>query len=145
MLVRLLYASRATNDLDDRVIDSILEESRANNLDRGITGVLCVDQTNKVFLQVLEGSRDAVNSLYRGLISDPRHTDVMLLDFAEIAERNFSSWRMGSVDLVKVNLSTILRFSEAPALDPFKMPGAAALSLIEELTNTASVGGRENR
>jgi hypothetical protein len=145
MLVRLLYASRAADELTDRLIESILEESRTNNLDRGITGVLCVDQSSEIFLQVLEGSREAVNTLFRGLISDARHKDVMLLDFAEIAERRFSSWRMGSVDLVKVNLSTILRFSEASKLDPFSMSGSAALALIEELTNTAAIVQRDNR
>jgi hypothetical protein len=40
MLVRLLYASRATTPLVPSVQESILEQSRAHNPKAGITGVL---------------------------------------------------------------------------------------------------------
>jgi len=63
-----------------------------------ITGVLCVCQGGNVFLQALEGGRDAVNALYGRIVQDPRHRDVTLLDYAEIDERRFAGWRMGSVD-----------------------------------------------
>ena len=58
MLVRLLYASRATAPLTAPVIDSILAKSRGKNTERGITGVLCYSED--IFLQVLEGARDEV-------------------------------------------------------------------------------------
>ena len=64
MLVRLLYASRAAEGVDGAAVDNILEQSRRNNVERGITGVLCMYQTTDLFLQALEGSRDAVNALY---------------------------------------------------------------------------------
>ena len=41
MLVRLLYASRATVPLDAGVLDSIMRQSRANNPKLGVTGILC--------------------------------------------------------------------------------------------------------
>lgn len=145
MLVRLLYASRAAKGIDDKLIDSILHCSQENNLKHGISGVLCMDHHTDLFLQVLEGSRPAVNRLFGNIGRDPRHQDVMLLDFAEIKERRFSGWRMGSVHLDKVNLSTILRFSETARLDPYTMSGAGALALIEELTNSAAIVGREAR
>ncbi|HPG24858.1 MAG: BLUF domain-containing protein [Spirochaetaceae bacterium] len=143
MLTRLLYASRSTAPIDERLVQGILEQARTHNLEHGITGVLCIDPTTGLFLQVLEGSRTAVNRLYANIVRDPRHTDVELLHFTEIAERHFSGWRMGSVDLHKVNRSAILRFSETARLDPHAMTGTAALALIQELTSTAAIGSRD--
>ena len=73
----------------------------------------------------------------RNIVRDPRHRDITLLDYAEIDERRFAGWRMGSIDLGKINRSSILRFSENSTLDPFSMTGRAALALLEELTATA--------
>ena len=143
MLVRLLYASRAVDGIDETLLHSIVERSRANNLEHGITGILCVYSDGGIFLQVLEGSRSAVNSLYGNLVRDRRHRDVTILDYLEIEERHFSAWRMGSVDLKKVNLSTILRYSEKPVLDPFSMTGAGALALLEDLAKTAAIVTRD--
>jgi hypothetical protein len=139
MLTRLLYTSRAVDKIDERLLKSILDRSRANNLDHGITGVLCVHQGGNVFLQVLEGSRSAVNDLYCNIVRDPRHRDVTLLDYAEVDERRFAGWRMGSIDLNKVNVSSILRYSERAVLDPFSMTGRASLALLEELTISAAI------
>ena len=74
---------------------------------------------------------------------DPRHGDVTLLDYAEIRERRFGSWRMGSVNLNRVNVGSILRFSESPVLDPFSMSGPASLALLEELASTAAIVSRD--
>ena len=143
MLTRLLYASRATRTIDEPMIHEILEQSREGHLEFGITGVLCIDPAGGHFLQVLEGGRGVVNRLYANIVKDPRHADVELLHFEEIEERHFSGWRMGTVDLTKVNRSIILRFSETAALDPYSLTGASALALIDELTNTASFFSRE--
>ena len=143
MLVRLVYASRSTRAIDQAMIASILEQSQQYNLEHGITGVLCTYPESDLFLQVLEGGRAEVNSLYSTIVRDPRHCDVTLLDYAEITERRFASWRMGSVNLNRVNLSIILRFSESPVLDPFSMSGQASLALLEELTSTAAIVSRD--
>src|SRR5512134_2418721 len=119
MLVRLLYASRAVAAIGGDLIDEILNESRSHNPEHGITGVLCVCQGGDVFMQVLEGGREEVNRLYGNLLRDPRHRDVTLLDYEEISVRRFAGWRMGRVDLSKVNMTTVLKYSEKPQLDPF--------------------------
>ncbi len=142
MLVRLLYASRISQSAGDDAIDSILAQSRANNAEHGITGILCVCQTGRVFMQVLEGGREEVSTLYNNIVRDGRHDHVMLLDYEEIGERVFVGWRMGRVDLNKVNLSIILKYSEQPSLDPFSLPGKVALALLTELMNSAAVTGR---
>jgi hypothetical protein len=140
MLVRLLYASRGRDTISDEMIASILTQSRKNNPETGVTGVLCVCHGG-VFLQALEGGRAEVNQLYSKVLRDDRHTEVTLLEYAEISERQFSGWRMGRVDLNKVNTAVVLKYSEKPRLDPFGMSGAVALKLLEELASTASIVG----
>lgn len=143
MLVRLLYASRAVGGIDEAFLRSILEQSREKNLEHGITGILCTYPKGGVFIQLLEGGREAVNQLYGNIVRDCRHQDVTLLDFAEIEERRFASWSMGNVDLKKVNLSSILRHSEKAELDPFSMSGRSALALLEELASSAAIASYE--
>ena len=143
MLVRLVYASLAASEIDHAMIAAILEQSQTYNLEHGITGVLCTYPQGNLFLQVLEGSRAEVNQLYATIVRDPRHRDVTLLDYAEIGERRFATWRMGIVNLNRINLGTVLRFSETPALDPFRMSGKAALALLEELMATAAIVSRD--
>lgn len=139
MMVRLLYASRAEAVTPD-VIDAILASSRTKNPALGITGILC--HGGDVFMQVLEGGRDAVNALYRQIARDPRHHDVVLLHYEEIRERRFAGWTMGQVSLNRINPSLVLKYGETPELDPYKVPGAASMALLEELMATAAIVGR---
>ena len=143
MLVRLLYASRSTGPIDEALVASILEKAHAYNAAHGLTGILCTSAEGGVFLQVLEGGRAAVNELYGHILRDPRHRDVTLLDYAEIGERRFATWRMGNVNLNRVNMGTILRFSEGPVLDPFQLSGKTALALLEELMASAALVSRD--
>jgi hypothetical protein len=140
MLVRLLYASRSARPMVPDEVESILAQSRRHNPELGITGILC--QSGDVFLQVLEGGRVAVNQLYNQIVRDPRHRDVAILHFEEMTERRFAGWTMGQVNLAKVNPSTLLKYCEKAALDPYTMSGRACLALLEELIATAQIIGR---
>ena len=140
MLVRLLYASRSAQPVTAEVIEAILAQSRAHNPALGITGILC--QSGDIFMQVLEGGRAAVNELYNQIVRDPRHRDVVILHYAEVAERRFGGWTMGQVNLSRVNPSTLLKYSEKPSLDPYAMSGLASMALLEELIATAQIVGR---
>lgn len=139
MLVRLLYASRASG-VTPEMIDHILAQSRTHNPALGITGILC--HGGEVFMQVLEGGRLAVNDLYNQIVRDPRHQQVTLLHYQEISERRFAGWTMGQVNLSRINPSLVLKYSDRPVLDPFSAPGSASMSLLEELIATASIVGR---
>ena len=140
MLVRLLYASRATTPLISSVQESILEQSRAHNPKAGITGVLCF--SDDVFIQVLEGGRDEVCELYNTIVRDGRHQQVRILSFEEIRERRFGSWTMGQVNLAKVNASVLLKYGERAELNPFAGSACATMALLDELIATALVVGR---
>ncbi len=140
MLVRLMYASRATQTLTQDDLMAILKKSKANNPAQGITGVLC--QSGSIFLQVLEGGRLSVSALYNKITTDPRHHDVMLLNFEEVSERSFAGWSMGQVHMQRINPALLLKYSDKAVLDPYSMPGAASMALFKELVATASVMGQ---
>ena len=140
MLVRLLYASRSEGAVTHDTIDSILQSSRQHNPAMGITGVLC--HGGDVYMQALEGGREAVNALYNKIVRDERHHDIALLHYEEVAERKFAGWTMGQVNLSKVNPSLLLKYSDKPVLDPFATSGRASMALLEELIATAQIVGR---
>jgi hypothetical protein len=135
-----MYASRATQAVNQEELLAILRKSKANNPAVGITGVLCFSEG--IYLQALEGGRSAVNKLYNRIAADTRHTDVELLSYEEIGERRFAGWSMGQVNLARLNPALLLKFSEKPALDPFAVSGRVSMALFEELMATAAVVGQ---
>lgn len=140
MLVRLMYASRAAAEVDQDMLLAILRKSKTDNPGLGVTGVLCC--SGGVFLQVLEGGRSAVNRLYNRIVADPRHRDVELLLYQEIAERRFAGWSMGQVDMARLNPALLLKYSERATLDPFSVSGRVSMALFDELMATASIVGQ---
>ena len=137
MLVRLLFASRAAAQMDQDALQAILRQSKANNPALGITGLLCY--SGGLFIQALEGGRQAVNQLYLKIAADPRHSDVVLLSYEEIGERRFAGWAMGQVNMARLNPALLLKYSATPVLDPYSLSGQVALAMFEELVATASI------
>jgi hypothetical protein len=142
MLVRLMYASRAAQGLDTEELSAILRRSRATNAKEGLTGALCLCNAGRLFIQVLEGGRDAVSKRYNRIVADTRHTDVTLLQFEEIGERRFAGWSMGQVNMARLNPGLILKYSVLGNLDPWAVPGAATAALFEEMIATAAIMGQ---
>ena len=140
MLVRLLYVSRALDPDASAATDSILAVAREHNMANGITGILCYG--GGIYLQAIEGGRNQVNALFSVIVKDPRHKDVVMLDYEEIQERRFGGWTMGQVRLDKLNPSIVLKYSETADLDPYSVSGAVSFALLEELMATASIIGR---
>jgi Sensors of blue-light using FAD len=137
MLVRLMYASRATDKINPEALNAILRKSMANNPTVGVTGVLCF--SGSIFLQVLEGGRTQVSALYNRITRDPRHHDAVLLSYEEISERSFAGWAMGQVNMSRLNPALLLKYSEAAVLDPYAVSGAVSMAMFNELVATASV------
>lgn len=140
MLVRLMYASRAAESVNQDELVAILKKSKANNPGLGVTGVLCF--SSGIFLQVLEGGRSAVSALYNRIAADPRHHQVELLSYEEIGERRFAGWSMGQVNLSRLNPALLIKYSETATLDPYAVSGAVSMALFEELVATASIMGQ---
>jgi hypothetical protein len=135
-----MYASRAVPAVDQEELLAILKKSKANNPKAGVTGVLCFSEG--VFMQVLEGGRGAVNKLYNRIVADARHSDVLLLNYEEIAERRFAGWSMGQVNMARLNPALLLKYSECAKLDPFAVSGKVSVALFDELVATAAVMGQ---
>ena len=117
-----------------------MKKSKANNPKAGVTGVLCFSEG--VFMQVLEGGRNAVNTLYNRIAADARHSEVVLLSYEEISERRFGGWSMGQVNMSRLNPALLLKYSECAKLDPYAVSGKISMALFDELVATAAVMGQ---
>jgi len=135
-----MYASRAVPAVDQEELIAILKKSKTNNPKLGITGVLCFSEG--IFMQVLEGGRNAVSALYNRIAADSRHSEVVLLDYQEIAERRFAGWSMGQVNMARLNPAVLLKYSECARLEPYAVSGKVSMALFNELVATAAVMGQ---
>lgn len=95
-LYTFVYCSRAAEGVDDVEVGRIVESAQRSNLARGITGVLVFG--SGVFFQWIEGPAPQVQNLIASLRSDPRHYDVVSLDWSEEKrERLYPNWEMEQV------------------------------------------------
>ena len=137
MLVRLMYASRAADSVNQNELVAILKKSKANNPSLGVTGVLCFSAG--IFLQVIEGGRSPVSALYNKIANDPRHRDVVLLSFEEVGERSFAGWSMGRANLSRLNPALVMKYSESTLLNPYAVSGKMSMALFNEMVASAAI------
>ena len=90
-LKHVIYISRPTH-FDHLVLDDILTKSRSNNPVIGVTGNLIYHAD--LFLQLLEGQNLAVDKLYKKILADNRHADIVKLRDEIFNRRLFASWAM---------------------------------------------------
>jgi hypothetical protein len=107
MLIRLIYASQATNSVSSKEVRQILETSKANNAADHLTGMLC--HAKDRFLQILEGERSKVNHAYSRIMQDRRHSQIVLLSYEDIASRLYPEWSMDYVSAEDVETARIIR------------------------------------
>lgn len=138
MLARLVYVSRV-EIVPEADLKHLILRARQHNADCGVTGVLL--QENGIFLQALEGSREALSQIYAAILADKRHRDVQLLCFHEITQRGFGSWALGQVELSRVNTGTLLRYGVGNHLDPYAVSAESSVALLTELVATAAISG----
>lgn len=92
-MLSLVYVSAATRPFSQLELDALLEKSRRNNRQDGISGMLLYRDGD--FLQVLEGPEAAVRATYARIGRDRRHGGVILLDESHVEQRAFRDWAMG--------------------------------------------------
>lgn len=94
-MYHLIYRSQATETLDTSQLTSLLEQSRTFNLGHDLTGLLLYSPDQQ-FLQVLEGDKEVVRTLYyEHILADPRHHDCWVLSEGPWTHRSFPDWSMG--------------------------------------------------
>ncbi len=134
MMIRLIYASTATDGVDLNEFKRILSTAQTNNGNRDLTGMLIFN--SKVFLQALEGSRESVNDLYSKLTKDPRHYNLVLLKMEYIQERRWAEWSMGFAAPSANNKALFLRHSNQSTFNPYGMHPDSAEKLLVELSQS---------
>ena len=94
-LQRLIYCSQATpavvSDLE-AVTTDIIDASIRNNSRIGVTGMLLAHEG--WFLQALEGSPAAVETIYHKVRQDARHQNFKMIAHSEANSRAFEGWSM---------------------------------------------------
>lgn len=70
-----------------------MDDAQEKNKAIGLTGILLYD--GRRFLQLLEGDRSTVETLFRKISQDDRHYNVSVLFDREASERAFGNWAMG--------------------------------------------------
>lgn len=92
-MFQIVYVSTSSWAMSFEDLNAILDASRRNNRRNGVTGMLL--HLDRGFLQVLEGPKEAVMTIFEQIKSDPRHHGVRLLLQQEIDGRLFEEWTMG--------------------------------------------------
>ncbi len=90
-LTQLIYTSRPFG-FDEGVLDNILVSARANNSRLGITGALICRAD--LFMQLLEGPREAVTTTLARILRDDRHVDIAVVHCGDTTDRLFPHWSM---------------------------------------------------
>ena len=90
-MYQLIYASRPFG-FDAAVLSAILAHARKHNAENDLTGALIC--RNDLYLQLLEGPKDAVDAIYAKIEGDDRHVNVQKLAYRPITIRMFPEWAM---------------------------------------------------
>ena len=113
----LIYRSVAKESFVDSDIYKMLSDARDFNAEHHITG--CLLYHDRKFLQLLEGEKSKVISLFNAIESDQRHQNITVLRTEEREDRIFDRWSMAFYDYGNLRLSAqhklgqIDRFFEA--------------------------------
>lgn len=135
-LTRLVYTSRHEN-LDAATLDCILNSSQRNNARDLVTGILVVDDVN--FMQVIEGSREAISKCFDRIMGDKRHHDVQVICCGDVSRRLFQDWSMRLVNVHKIKREILSAHSVEGKFQPRVMSEFA----IEEFCRALTLGDFE--
>ncbi|WP_439405963.1 BLUF domain-containing protein [Bradyrhizobium sp. DASA03076] len=118
MLFRLIYHSRnlLRRSSGSSELLKIVRSAERNNLALALTGALLFDKHH--FVQVLEGDRSKVTSLFIRISQDPRHEALSIIEAKDATERLFPNWSMAlierpsdaSLDLAALSGDQLLEF-----------------------------------
>ncbi|NYE60711.1 diguanylate cyclase (GGDEF)-like protein [Duganella sp. 1224] len=88
----LLYVSEAVTPLSPTQLGKLLQRTRVNNGEAGITG--CLLYENERFMQMLEGERDAVLATFARIRDNALHARVRVVMQGPARRRVFTHWSM---------------------------------------------------
>ena len=92
LLNYVVYISKEAFRFDKKTLSEILVRSREWNAEHGISGILLYHSGN--IMQVLEGSEEEVQAIFKAIETDKRHKEVTKIADNFIEKRNFKDWSM---------------------------------------------------
>lgn len=139
MLKYISYVSEQSHNISENEIEKLLEKSRERNSTKGITGILIYFEG--VFTQFLEGPEQEIDSLYKKIRVDRRHSNLRELFTGDATDRFYADWSMAykSLDQLKAQEITGYRpFDKSKFFEPVagnkEHPGVMLLeSFVEGL------------
>ena len=105
-LIRCIYSSVARASFSEDQIPALLSHARTANAARGVTGMLAYIGGN--FLQVIEGTEEAIDELLTKISDDPRHKRLLILVREPIKVRSFVDWSMGFEALLPADVEPLI-------------------------------------
>ena len=125
-LYELVYVSAATREMSPSDLTDILDQSREKNDRLHITGLLVYHQSE--FMQLLEGSKAEIFSLYETICKDERNQQNRLMWDGPIAQKSFEDWSMAFLAPSELSLEG------KPAYSSFLQRGLSAQALATPRT-----------
>ncbi|MCV6577149.1 MAG: BLUF domain-containing protein [Cohaesibacter sp.] len=92
MLKRVIYFSSQTYFLKVQDLKKLLAQCKKNNKAKDLTGLLIYKDGS--FCQTVEGEEEPLDMLIGKLSKDPRHKNMLILDYRSIQMRRFKRWSM---------------------------------------------------
>lgn len=86
----IVYVSTAIGDMPPPLLADFVERVRAKNRAMNVTGRLLYD--GERFIQVIEGRKATVGSLFEDIAADPRHRDVIRLVDRDVELPSYRDW-----------------------------------------------------
>jgi hypothetical protein len=138
MLVQLIYVSVPVIDVAEATSQFIINAQHNNKLEN-ISGMLI---SNKNFyVQMIEGDRTAINTLFQKICQDPRHTKPTIVRYCEVRAREFEDWSMLHVSFAELQSHFVTAIIPYDKITPELLSGISALSLIRRLAAIVRVSG----
>lgn len=131
-LTRLVYYSQR-NPAMSLNVEELLGICQRNNSAMNVTGIL--HYNGNYFLQVLEGGRAEVSSIYHRIAADPRHVNIILISCMDVRERIFPTWSMGLHEGMDSETRNIfLRYFPSNTVNPEAVSTESLLDFLQDVS-----------
>jgi hypothetical protein len=134
----ILYTSRAVHPLSDQELRELLTQSRRDNAQHGITGILFYSHGN--IAQLFEGEETVADMLFARIARDGRHSHVVKHVDRPIVDRSFPGWSMAFHPLEPAAFDALQGFVLPHKLPPLPASLTIADTLLVDLVRMAVFG-----
>tara|TARA_B100001094_G_C18158297_1_gene787777 strand:+ start:997 stop:1413 length:417 start_codon:yes stop_codon:yes gene_type:complete len=126
---QLIYCSE-NNITSIKDIVAMAHRAGEFNKTKNITGSLFFSY--KFFIQLLEGEKSEVDSLYGRIVKDTRHENIQLIYDQEVEQRFFPAWNMQEVTEKDIDFDSLSGFFPDSVFDPYSLSVDQALQFFRD-------------